>query len=43
MTEATLRRLRHSIAWMQAWLECLQEKRPVSVIRTEMQLQGLLL
>ena len=43
MTERTLTRLRHSIAWMTAWLECLEAKRPVSVIRTEMQLRGLLL
>lgn len=34
---------RRAVAWMLAYLECLEERRPVSVIRTEMQLQGWLL
>lgn len=40
---STIQRLRHSCAWMLAWLECLEERRPVSVIRTEMELRGFLL
>lgn len=41
--EAYVLHCRRSIAWMNAWLECLDEGRPVSVLRTEMQLRGLLI
>jgi len=40
---ARIQRLRRSCAWMLAWLECLGERRPVSVIRTHWQVEGWLL
>jgi hypothetical protein len=40
---ARIQRCQHSCEWMLAWLECLQERRPVSVIHTEMQLKGYLI
>jgi len=42
-SEEFIRKRRRSIAWMLAYLECLGERRPVCVIKTEMQLRGLLL
>jgi len=42
-SEEFIRKRRRSIAWMLAYLECVSERRPVCVIKTEMQLRGLLL
>lgn len=39
---AAIQRQRNAVAWMLAWLECLEERRPVSVVRTEMELRGFL-
>lgn len=42
-SEEFITKRRRSIAWMLAYLECLGERRPVCVVRTEMQLRGYLL
>ncbi len=42
-SEEFIRKRRRSIAWMLAYLECLGERRPVCIVKTEYQLQGLLI
>lgn len=37
------RRWLNSCRWMQAYMECLDQHRPVSVVRTEWQVRGWLL
>lgn len=38
-----LLRCRASIAWLRAFEECLKERRPVSIIKTQRELRGYLL